>query len=122
MIKDYGNADVYQMKCLETASNVSMATKYNLLLQGVMGLCGESGEVIDIVKKHIFQGHKFDESTKNHIAKELGDIAWYLATTAHSIDYPLSTIFEMNVEKLSNRYSEGHFEVDKSVNRKEGDV
>jgi NTP pyrophosphatase (non-canonical NTP hydrolase) len=81
-------------------------------------LAGESGEVADLVKKHFFQGHPLDEE---HLAKELGDIAWYLAETAYAIGYSLDTILRMNVEKLRNRYPDG-FDISKSINRKEGDV
>lgn len=122
MEKDFSNADMYQLECLKTASNVSVATKHNLLIQGVMGMCGEAGEAIDIVKKSIFQGHPLDKEAEIHLAKELGDVAWYLATTAHAIGYPLSVIFEMNVEKLNERYKDGHFDKEESMHRKEGDV
>ena len=60
--------------------------KKDVLINGVMGLCGESGEAIDIVKKHLAQGHELDTE---HLAKELGDIAWYLAETATAIGYRL---------------------------------
>lgn len=53
--------------------------KKDVLINGVMGLCGESGEAIDIVKKWLAQGHALD---REKLAKELGDIAWYLAETA----------------------------------------
>lgn len=46
--------------------------KKDILINSVMGLCGESGEAIDIVKKWLAQGHELD---KDHLAKELGDIA-----------------------------------------------
>ena len=61
----------------------------DVLINGVMGLCGESGEAIDIVKKHLAQGHPLD---RWKLAEELGDIAWYLAETAHAIGYPLEEI------------------------------
>lgn len=89
-----------------------------LLLNGVLGLGGESGEVEDLVKKHLFQGHPLD---KEHIAKELGDIAWYLAVAAHGIGYELDTILQMNVDKLWARYPDG-FDPECSLNRKEDDV
>lgn len=89
------------------------------MVNAVMGLCGESGEAIDLVKKHIGQGHDLD---KVHFAKELGDVAWYLAEAAYSIGYDLETILEMNIEKLSKRYPEGHFSVERSINRPEGDI
>ena len=87
----------------------------DVLINGVMGLCGESGEAIDIVKKHLAQGHPLD---KEKLAKELGDIAWYLAETAHVIGYPLEEILQMNIDKLKARYPEG-FSSEKSINRQE---
>ena len=87
--------------------------KKDVLINGVMGLCGESGEAIDIVKKHLAQGHELD---KEHLAKELGDIAWYLAETAYALDIPLETILRNNLEKLKNRYPEG-FSTERSLSR-----
>lgn len=78
-----------------------------------MGLCGESGEAIDIVKKHLAQGHDLD---KEHLIQELGDIAWYLAETAYALDVSLETVLENNIKKLVERYPEG-FDEDKSKNR-----
>lgn len=89
--------------------------KKDVLINGVMGLCGESGEVIDIVKKHLAQGHELD---KEKLANELGDVAWYLAETATAIGYDLEDIFQMNIDKLKKRYPDG-FSVEKSVNRDE---
>ena len=89
--------------------------KKDVLINGVMGLCGESGEAIDIVKKHLAQGHELD---KEKLAKELGDVAWYLVETATAIGYDLEDIFQMNIDKLKKRYPEG-FSVEKSVNRNE---
>lgn len=88
------------------------------LLEGLMGLSGEAGEAIDLMKKTLFQGHKVD---REHMAKELGDIAWYLALAADAIGYDLETVFQMNIEKLKTRYPNG-FEVERSLNRKEGDI
>jgi NTP pyrophosphatase (non-canonical NTP hydrolase) len=79
-----------------------------------MGLNGEAGECIDLIKKHLFQGHTLNEE---HIAKELGDIAWYLAISADAIGYDLETIFQMNINKLKDRYPDG-FDSELSINRK----
>ena len=95
-----------------TTLNPALAEK-DVLINGVMGLCGESGEAIDVVKKHLAQGHPLD---KEHLAKELGDIAWYLAETATAIGYSLEDIFQMNLEKLKKRYPEG-FRTARSINR-----
>lgn len=78
--------------------------KKDVLINGVMGLCGESGEAIDIVKKWLAQGHDLD---KQKLIKELGDIAWYLAETAHALDVPLEDILQGNIDKLKKRYPEG---------------
>ena len=107
----------YQTAALRTAQTDKL-TANELLLNSVLGLCGESGEVADLVKKHRFQGHDLDFE---HIAKELGDIAWYLAVGAYSIGYDLESIFRMNKEKLEARYPNG-FSVDRSLHRAENDV
>lgn len=91
--------------------------KKDVLINGVMGLCGESGEAIDIVKKHLTQGHELD---RERLAKELGDIAWYLAETAMAIGYELDDILQMNIEKLKKRYPEG-FSAERSIDRVPGD-
>lgn len=90
-------------------------TKKEVLVNSVMGLNGEAGEVIDIVKKHLFHGH---ELKKDELIKELGDVAWYLAEAAYALDVDLETILVKNIEKLKKRYPEG-FSVEDSINRKE---
>ena len=89
--------------------------KKDILINGVMGLCGESGEAIDIVKKHLAQGHKLD---KENLIKELGDIAWYLAETAYALDVDLESVLQMNIDKLKKRYPSG-FDKKKSLERGE---
>ena len=88
------------------------------LLEGLMGLNGEAGEAMDILKKVLFQGHTLD---REHMAKELGDVAWYLALAADAIGYDLESVMQMNIDKLRARYPDG-FEKDRSVHRKVGDV
>ena len=106
----------YQTAALRTAN--SGLGSGNQLLNGLMGLNGEAGEAIDIMKKFLFQGHELDEE---HLAKELGDVAWYLAVSAHSLGYDLETIFQMNIDKLKERYPD-KFNPELSINRKEGDI
>jgi NTP pyrophosphatase (non-canonical NTP hydrolase) len=88
-------------------------SKKDVLINSVMGLCGESGEAIDIVKKHLHQGHPLD---KEKLLKELGDIAWYLAEAAYALDVPLDAVLEGNIAKLKARYPEG-FDTEKSLHR-----
>ncbi|MBQ4265259.1 MAG: GNAT family N-acetyltransferase [Clostridia bacterium] len=88
-------------------------SKKDVLINGVMGLCGEAGEAIDIVKKHLAQGHDLD---RNALIKELGDVAWYLAETAYALDVSLEEVFQRNIDKLKARYPQG-FETERSLHR-----
>ena len=101
----------YQKLAMTTLNK--QLSKKETLINGVMGLCGESGEVIDLVKKHLHQGHQLNT---NDLIKELGDVAWYLAEIAYAIDIDLETIFTLNIEKLKKRFPNG-FEIEKSINR-----
>ena len=106
----------YQKLAMRT-SNKDMSPDYHLL-NGALGLTGESGEVADLVKKCWMQGHDLD---LEHVAKELGDICWYIAETATAIGYDMETIMQMNIDKLRQRYPEG-FDTEKSQHRKKDDV
>ena len=103
----------YQQLAMRTL-NPSLDKK-DVLINGVMGLCGEAGEAIDLVKKHLAQGHDLD---REKLIKELGDVAWYLAETAYALDVPLEEVLERNISKLKARYPQG-FETEKSIKREE---
>ena len=107
------NINEYQKLAMRTLN--PELNKKDVLINGVMGLCGEAGEVIDIVKKHLAQGH---ELTREQLIKELGDVAWYLAETATALDVSLEDVLRKNIEKLERRYPDG-FEKERSVNRQE---
>ena len=92
--------------------------KKDVLINSVMGLCGESGEAIDIVKKWLMQGHELDRA---HLIRELGDVAWYRAEAATALDVPLEAVFQGNLDKLRQRFPNG-FDTRASVNRKAGDL
>ena len=109
---------ILEYQALAARTSNKELTKDEHLLNGVLGLNGEAGELADLVKKHRFQGHKQDIE---HIAKELGDICWYVAETATAIGYDLETIMKMNIEKLRQRYPDG-FDPQRSQHRAKGDV
>lgn len=109
--KNKMRANEYQVAAMRTANELS---DDDLVLNGALGLAGESGEVADHLKKHLFQGHKLD---KKHVAMELGDVCWYIAIAAKGLGYTLEEIMQMNVNKLTARYPNG-FDSDKSINRK----
>ncbi len=86
-----------------------------VLINGVMGLCGESGEAIDLVKKWLSQGHELD---KDKLIGEIGDVAWYIAEIATALGVALEDVLARNINKLKQRYPEG-FDYDRSINREE---
>lgn len=102
----------YQRLALRTASGIE---QYDLTLNGVMGLNGEAGECIDIVKKHLFQGHPLDT---DKLVDELGDVLWYVAITADGIGVPLEDIMQHNIDKLRKRYPDG-FDAERSIHRED---
>lgn len=104
------DANKYQEAALRTASSIKPK---DLVLNGTLGLAGESGEVADLVKKHLFQGHQLN---KKKLADELGDVCWYIAIAAKGLGYTLGEIMEMNIDKLKKRYPNG-FEAERSLYR-----
>ena len=80
-----------------------------------MGLCGETGEVVDYLKKHMFHGHDLDE---NKLIDELGDVLWYLTALCEQFDIGLDEVMERNIEKLRRRYPQG-FDIQRSQDRRE---
>ncbi len=110
------NVNEYQELAMTTLN--PELNKKDVLINSVMGLCGESGEAIDIVKKWLAQGHELD---KERLSKELGDIAWYLAEAATALDLSLEQILQANIDKLKKRYPDG-FDSKRSIVRLKGDL
>lgn len=105
-------ANTYQKYALRTA-RTEESSKEELLENAAMGLNGEAGEVIDLIKKHKFQGHKLD---KGKIVEEVGDVLWYCALAAYGVGMTLEDIMKANIAKLSKRYPEG-FDKKRSIER-----
>lgn len=102
----------YQTAALRTANNDEGTQE---LAIRALGLAGEAGEVVEIVKKYLGHGHGFD---RDKLAKELGDVMWYVATLADACGLDLSDIAQKNIDKLKARYPEG-FSHEASRNRSE---
>lgn len=88
------------------------------LLNGCLGLAGETGEFLDMVKKWIFHEKPLDSE---HLEKELGDVLWYAAMICKAMGWSLDEVMKKNVDKLRARYPEG-FDPEQSAHRKEGDL
>ena len=105
------NVNEYQKEAM-TLLNPAIPPK-DVLLNALMGLCGESGEAIDLMKKHLYQGHELDQEK---LIKELGDVAWYLAEAATGLNIDLSEVLQRNLDKLHARYPQG-FDTNRSQHR-----
>lgn len=103
----------YQMLAQRTANPA--LTGFEKIVNGCMGLNGEAGECIDLLKKHMFQGHTLDVEK---LIDELSDVIWYAAETATGIGVTLDSIARRNIEKLRKRYPDG-FSAERSINREE---
>ena len=104
--------DEYQRLAART---MGPRTREQQLANVALGLAGESGEVADILKKHLFHAHPLDAAA---LAKELGDCLWYLAGAATALGLSLGDVAAGNVEKLRRRYPDG-FSAERSLNRAE---
>ena len=106
------NIMVYQVKAKRTVNN---DLKFNEQVTNLcMGLAGETGEVVDYIKKSIYHGHSLEIKK---LAEEIGDVLWYLTNIATLYGIPMTYILDENIKKLEERYPEG-FSEEKSINRK----
>lgn len=83
------------------------------LLHAGIGLSTESAEILDSLKKHIFYGKPLDEV---NLKEEMGDLFWYLAIMADSLNIDFETIMSKNIEKLKARYGQ-KFSEEKAIER-----
>ncbi len=103
----------YQEEALATESPVDSETceravNRNLLrmLHCAMGLSTESGELLDILKRHVFYGKEMDGESLKHFAEELGDVLWYVAVGCDLLETDIDTVMQANLRKLKARYPE----------------
>ena len=92
------------------------------ILTAAVGMSAEAGEFTEIVKKIVFQGKPVNEENLFHLKRELGDIMWYVSQACLGLDISIEEVIQMNFEKLSARYPEGAFRIERSENRVEGDL
>ena len=80
-----------------------------------LGICGEGGEVADIVKKHVHHGVQLDAAK---LREELGDTLWYVALACSVMGWGLEDVVASNIAKLRARYPDG-FSTQASIDRKD---
>lgn len=104
--------DEYQT---EAAKTINYSNDFNSIVCAALGLAGEAGETVDVIKKWYGQGHDLD---KFKLMYEIGDVLWYLNYLCDALGVTLDEVAQTNIMKLRKRYGES-FEADKSVNRKD---
>lgn len=98
--------DDYQKQALTTAKLSGDELKD--VMHWVLGITGESGEIAEKVKKIIRDKNgEFSEQDKSELAKEIGDVLWYLATLAHQLGVSFDDIAAANLAKLKSRQKRG---------------
>lgn len=98
--------DEYQKQALTTV--ISSRDDFKNTLHWVLGINGEAGEVAEKVKKIIRDKNgQVSESDKKELAKEIGDVLWYLAVFAHDLGFNLDKVAKDNLDKLSSRKTRG---------------
>ena len=110
------DCDVFLDRIEELQDGDMVWSQPQRLLTGAIGICSEGGELLDIVKKIIFQGKEPSEELRNKVKNELGDVMWYVQQVLITMEWDLEEVLAENTKKLSGRYPEG-FDVDKSENR-----
>lgn len=107
------NVQDYQIEAARTINSELRSDPRELLLNACLGLAGESGEFIEIVKKWAHQGHRLDiDKAKD----ELGDVCWYIAEACTALDISMFDVMSSNIDKLRIRYPE-KFTPDASIQR-----
>lgn len=107
--------DQYARAANRTISEECSMNPDKALLNAALGLAGESGEVVDHLKKNLFHKHPLDIGK---VKKELGDILWYIAEACFALGLDLEDVASTNIDKLLKRYPDG-FSVERSINRVE---
>jgi NTP pyrophosphatase (non-canonical NTP hydrolase) len=92
----------YQIQAARTSA-APWPERERLMVQ-TLGLCGESGEVADMVKKASWHGLALDS---DKLRDELGDVLWYLSDIATASGLQLADIAAENIAKLKRRYPNG---------------
>ena len=116
------NYDYLNRRIAELRNQTEPGMNPSLLLTAGIGLGSETGEFQEIVKKMFFQGKPYNEDTRFHMKRELGDIIWYWINACRALDLDPNEVIAENVEKLESRYPGGKFNVYMSENRQQGDL
>lgn len=117
------DAMIERLQDLKVKSMEEHNVNVSLFMTGAVGLSCEANEILEIMKKIVFQGKPLhDEKVLFHLKREMGDILWYYVNTLRALGLTLEEVIEENVTKLNARYPEKKFSVFHSENRQENDL
>ena len=112
------DSDLFLYRLVAFQDGDAKWTEPQRLLTGAIGICSEGGELLDIVKKLLFQGKEPTPELREKIKLELGDVMWYVQQVLIWGGWSLEEVLAENTKKLGGRYPEG-FSVEKSENRED---
>ena len=99
--------DAYQDWAVSLSSEKDDPEALHRMMHGAVGLAGEAGEALEIVKKIKYGKKPLNDESREHFKKELGDALWYIAEAAKGAGLLLSEVVEANIKKLETRYPNG---------------
>ncbi|WP_461239623.1 nucleoside triphosphate pyrophosphohydrolase family protein [Paucilactobacillus sp. N302-9] len=89
----------------QKAANRTLFGDEQVLTNCALGLAGEAGQVVNLVKNYTFRGKKLDRQELTH---EMGDVLWYLSQVAQWADIDFDEVAKTNIEQLNTRYPDGY--------------
>jgi NTP pyrophosphatase (non-canonical NTP hydrolase) len=120
--KESNNYDHLHKRIEELRNQTDPTFNPSLLLTAAIGMAAEGGEFAEIPKKMFFQGKPFNEESRFHMKRELGDIFWYWVQACRALNLDPNDVIQENVNKLESRYPGGKFDAHYSENRQDGDL
>jgi len=103
MVPKFADLKLYQHMAGKT--RLKEPAEGDVRILAPLALCGEAGELANIVKKHFAYGHELDMAV---LEEELGDLLWYVAEVATVYGLTLNDIARKNIVKLQRRYPDGY--------------
>ena len=87
------------------ATDIKLSHLDTHLMHAALGIAGEGGEVVDLIKKSVINGKPLDIT---EMTKELGDLEFYIGLLRSVLQIDRDVVLQMNIEKLRQRYLDGY--------------
>lgn len=103
----------------ESTDPLSLDINLTRIIHASIGMSGETGEILDTVKKSMMYGKELDTS---NLKEECGDVLWYMAIMLHELGSSFEEVMKLNVDKLSKRYPNGFTEADAIARKDKNEI